>query len=69
MQRAIEAMGSRDAWNLIGQGYEGDKDYLAKLIDAILIMKNPESLDELTNDKLAAPRLSSTRLQPAMTKL
>jgi hypothetical protein len=45
VQRAIEATGSRDAWNLIGQGYEGDKDYLAKLMDAILIMKNPESLD------------------------
>jgi beta-lactamase regulating signal transducer with metallopeptidase domain len=41
----IEATGSRDAWVLVRNGYENDKDYLAKLMAAILIMRNPESVE------------------------
>lgn len=44
VQKGIEATGSRNAWTLIGKGYEGDKDYLPKLMAAILIMRNPESV-------------------------
>lgn len=45
VDRAIKATGSRDAWTLIRNGYEGDKDYLPKIMAAILIMKNPESVE------------------------
>lgn len=45
VREAILATGSRDAWVLVRRGYENDKDYLAKLTAAILIMRNPESLD------------------------
>jgi len=43
--KAIEKTGSHDAWALIRQGYEGDKDYLPKLVAAIIIMRNPEVLN------------------------
>ncbi|MCB0350404.1 MAG: transglycosylase SLT domain-containing protein [Bdellovibrionales bacterium] len=36
---------SYDAWNLIQNGYEGDSGYLAKLMAAILIMRNPSSVE------------------------
>lgn len=42
VQKGIDATGSRDAWQLISKGYEGDKHYLPKLMAAILIMRNPE---------------------------
>lgn len=45
VQKGINETGSRDAWTLIRHGYEGDKDYLPKLMAAILIMKNPESVE------------------------
>lgn len=41
LQEGIDATGSRDPWVLIENGYEGDKDYLPKLMAAVLIMKNP----------------------------
>lgn len=44
VQKGMNALGTRDAWELIRNGYEGDKDYLPKLIAAILIMRNPESI-------------------------
>ena len=44
VQKGIDATGSRDAWTLIRAGYEGDKDYLAKIVVSILIMNNPESV-------------------------
>jgi len=44
VQKGIDATGSRDVWTLIRNGYEGDKDYLPKVIAAILIMKNPETV-------------------------
>ena len=43
--RGIRATGSRDAWVLVRNGYENDRDYLAKVMAAILIMKNPDSVD------------------------
>ncbi len=42
---AIDKMGTEDVWQLVRAGYEGDKGYLAKLEAAILIMKNPDSLN------------------------
>ena len=45
VQKGINETGSRDAWTLIRNGYEGDKDYLPKLMAAILIIKNPESVE------------------------
>lgn len=45
VQKGIEALDSRDAWTLIRKGYEGDKDYLPKLMAAVLIMRNPEVVD------------------------
>lgn len=44
VQKGIYATGRRNAWDLIRAGFEGDKDYLPKLMAAILIMKNPETL-------------------------
>lgn len=44
VQKGMDALRSRDAWTLIRNGYEGDKDYLPKLMAAILIMRNPESI-------------------------
>jgi hypothetical protein len=44
VQRGIESTGSKDAWKLIQAGIEGDKDYLAKVTAAVLIMKNPDTL-------------------------
>jgi membrane-bound lytic murein transglycosylase D len=44
VQKGMVALGTRDAWTLIRNGYEGDKDYLPKLMAAILIMNNPASV-------------------------
>jgi hypothetical protein len=41
VQTGIEKTGSRDAWVLIREGLQNDRDYLPKLMAAILIMKNP----------------------------
>lgn len=45
VQEAIHKTGSRDAWVLIRNGYENDRNYLPKLMAAILIMKNPDSVN------------------------
>ncbi len=45
VQNAMNELNTRDAWTLIRNGFEGDKAYLAKLMAAILIMKNPESVE------------------------
>src|SRR5262249_19975909 len=45
VQKGIDATGSRDAWTLIRNYYEGDKGYLAKLMAAVLIMKNPSTVE------------------------
>ncbi|MGZ5279721.1 MAG: transglycosylase SLT domain-containing protein [Pseudobdellovibrionaceae bacterium] len=44
LQSAIDKVGSNDAWVLIRAGFEGDRRYLAKVMAAVLIMKNPETL-------------------------
>lgn len=44
VQEGISRLKTRDAWQLTRNGYGGDK-YLARLMAAIMIMKNPESLD------------------------
>jgi membrane-bound lytic murein transglycosylase D len=44
LQKGINVLGSRDPWALIRNGFEGDKDYLPKLMAAILILKNPETI-------------------------
>ena len=44
VQKGIDKLGTRNVWELIRGGYEGDKDYLAKVMAAIIIMKNPESV-------------------------
>lgn len=41
----IRATGSRDVWKLIDQGYENDRDYVARVIAAAVIMSNPSVLD------------------------
>lgn len=46
LQRGINRVGSRDAWTLIRAGVEGDRDYLAKVIAAIVVLKNPEIVKE-----------------------
>jgi len=45
VQQGIDEMNTRDAWTLIRAGHENDKDYLPKLMAAILIMRNPESVN------------------------
>ena len=42
---AIADLGSRDPWTLVRAGREGDHAYLAKVVAAILIMKNPSLVE------------------------
>jgi beta-lactamase regulating signal transducer with metallopeptidase domain len=44
VQDGIEKTGSRNAWLISKMGYDNDKNYLAKVMAAILIMKNPKSV-------------------------
>lgn len=44
VQKAMVDLDTRDAWTLIRNGREGDKDYLAKFMAAVLIMRNPASV-------------------------
>lgn len=44
VQKGINKTGSRDVWTLIRKGYEGDKNYSARVMAAIIILKNPESV-------------------------
>jgi len=45
VRKTILETGSRDAWKLIRRGYEGSKNYLAKVMVAVIIFRNPEVLD------------------------
>lgn len=45
VQKAMVDLDTRDAWTLIRNGREGDKDYLAKFMAAVLIMRNPDSVE------------------------
>jgi membrane-bound lytic murein transglycosylase D len=46
VQKAIDATGSREPWTLIDAGVENDTDYFAKVMAAMIIMGNPESVQE-----------------------
>jgi membrane-bound lytic murein transglycosylase D len=45
VQKGIDATGSRDPWKLIDAGFQGDADYLAKVIAAVILLRNPTCLD------------------------
>ena len=42
VQNGIDKAKTRDPWLLIKKGHEGDKNYLAKFMAALIIMRNPE---------------------------
>lgn len=45
VEEAIKSTGSRDAWVLVREGIESDSNYLARVIAAVIILKNPSVLD------------------------
>jgi membrane-bound lytic murein transglycosylase D len=45
VEEGIRATGSRDVWRIIDQGYENDRNYVARVIAAMLVMENPSVLD------------------------
>lgn len=42
IQAGIEATHSRNPWDIIQAGFEGDTRYLAKVMAGVLVLKNPE---------------------------
>lgn len=44
LREAIEKTGSRDAWTLVRNGLKTDKDYLPRLMAAVILMRNPEAV-------------------------
>jgi hypothetical protein len=44
VERAIDETGSRDAWVLTRQGYQNDENYLARVMAAVIILRNPQTL-------------------------
>lgn len=44
LQKGINKFKTRDAWELLAHGVEGDKNYLPSVMAAMIIMKNPELL-------------------------
>ena len=45
VSNGIKNTGSKDAWTLVRNGFENDKDYLPSVMAAILIMRNPKSVE------------------------
>ncbi len=45
VQKAIDSSGTKDVWTLIRAGLPTDKDYLARVMAVVLILKNPEILN------------------------
>lgn len=45
VQTAIEKFATRDVWALVRSGLKTDKDYLAKVMAVVLILKNPKMLN------------------------
>jgi beta-lactamase regulating signal transducer with metallopeptidase domain len=45
VEEGIRATGSRDVWRLIDQGHENDRDYLARVMAAVIVMENPSVLE------------------------
>jgi membrane-bound lytic murein transglycosylase D len=50
VEKGIQATGSRDAWQIVDQGFENDPDYLPRVIAAMLVMQNPAVLGERNTD-------------------
>lgn len=46
LQQAMDKSKINDPWELINQGYEGDKDYLAKVIAAIIVYQNQNLIND-----------------------
>lgn len=44
VKKGIEKFKTRNAWELLAKGVEGDKNYLPSVMAAMIIMKNPELL-------------------------
>jgi membrane-bound lytic murein transglycosylase D len=45
VELAMKELNTKDAWVIIKNGRENDKDYLARVMAAIIIMNNPSLLD------------------------
>jgi len=45
VERGIEKTRSRDVWQLVRAGFENDTNYMAKIMAAVLILRNPSVLD------------------------
>lgn len=45
VKNGIAKTGHKNAWKLIENGFENDRDYLAKVIATILILKNPNMIE------------------------
>jgi membrane-bound lytic murein transglycosylase D len=45
VERSIRRAGTRDAFQLTERGYENDRHYLARVMAAIIIVKNADTLD------------------------
>jgi len=43
--KAMKEFNTKDAWIIVKNGRENDKDYLARVMEAIIIMKNPDILN------------------------
>ena len=44
VEAGIRITGSRDVWRLIAAGDENDRDYLARVVAVMVILKNPAVL-------------------------
>jgi membrane-bound lytic murein transglycosylase D len=45
VERGIQETGSRDVWKLVGSGYQNDPNYVPRVMAAMLIVRNPQSLE------------------------
>jgi membrane-bound lytic murein transglycosylase D len=45
VQKGIKKFNTRSAWELVANGVEGDKNYLPSVMAAMIIMRNPELLE------------------------
>ena len=45
VEKGIRVTGTRDVWEITRRGYENDRDYLPRVMAAILIIKNPAVLE------------------------
>jgi membrane-bound lytic murein transglycosylase D len=41
VEEGMRKAASRDAWALVSRGYENDPDYLARVMAAMIVLKNP----------------------------